>query len=101
MEYNANPSTNHTTSVTAESTGITGRFRAPVTRMRVSAQATVMPNCASPSRPMPMTLPASSCHGSTVASSTSTTRLDFSSVPQIINKAPQIRMAMYSIIIPA
>ena len=44
-----------------------------------SATSPISSSCASPSRPMPRILPRSSCDGRTVASSTSTTREDFSS----------------------
>ncbi len=45
-------------------------------------------NWATPSRPSPSTLPASSCHGFIVASSSSTTRLDFSSTTPMATYCP-------------
>ena len=41
-----------------------------------------------PSSPIPMTLPVSSCHGRSVASRSSTTRLDFSSTTPSATQTP-------------
>src|SRR5262245_9426892 len=79
-EYMMNPSryqtTSHTTVPTAADTDIDNTSNP-------SAKATPTPPittiCTNPTNPMPSTLPAISCHGRMVDSSSSTTRLDFSS----------------------
>ena len=51
----------------------------PAATATTSPIAPMMASWIRPTRPTPMILPASSCTGRTAASSTSTTRVDFSS----------------------
>ena len=79
-EYSVNPSTNHTTSqVTAPAVADRERLSEPVSLPASAAATPTTASCSRPTRPIPITLPAISCHGRMVASSSSTTLLDFSS----------------------
>src|SRR5664280_2124333 len=56
-----------------------GMLSTPVPRAAASPAAATTTSCPNPTEPMPTTLPSISCHGRTVASNNSTTRLVFSS----------------------
>src|SRR5215470_65538 len=78
--YAVKPSRNHTTSQITVLTAVTaGIDSAPVAKPATTPAAPVIATWISPTTPIPATFPTMSCHGRTVASSNSTTRLVFSS----------------------
>ena len=66
----------------------TGTETAPMPTAVAMPITPMVTNCASPSSPIPRILPASSCQGRSVASSSSTTRLDFSSTTPSATHSP-------------
>ena len=61
---------------------------APVTAASVIANPPITASCPSPSAPIPMILPASSCLGRIADSSISTTREAFSSITPVATHVP-------------
>src|SRR5215813_1854103 len=76
LKPSTNQATNHTMVLAAAEAGIDND---PVANPTATPDKPMISTWVSPTKPMPSTLPAISCHGRTVASSSSTTRLDFSS----------------------
>ena len=101
MEYSANPRMNHTSSWTTAPTVVGGRVMRPLIWAAAMPAATRITIWTRASRPIPMTLPTSRSRGRTVDSTTSTTRLCFSSTTPVSTQVPYEKMPMNIRMIPA